>query len=107
MLADICRYTTEEFLTGDILRHTTNIARSQLHGITAIRTKQTVAILTLRGTAVDNSNKVIAYDDSVLAFLLWILGDDCLFYNLHENFYNRCVSSYYLYASSYYLVVDL
>ena len=110
MLADISRYTTEEFFTGDILGHTTNIARSKLHGITAIRTKQTVAILTLRGAAVDDSYKVIVYDDSVLAFLLGVLGvlgDDCLFYNLHENVYNLCVSFYYQNASFCCLFVDL
>ncbi len=97
MLADISRDTTEEGFAGGVLGHLANITCCQLHGITAIGAKQTVTILSLRCAAVDDSDKIIGYDDAVLAFLLGVLADDGLFYNLHAVFCNLYLNSYYLY----------
>ena len=105
VFADIGCYPAKECFAGGVFWHLADVVCCQLHRITTIGAEQTVAVLALRCAAVNDSHEIIGYDDAVLAFLLWVLGDDCLFYNLHV--YNRCVSFYYLYASSYYLVVDL
>ena len=83
VLANICRHTTEEALTCSILWHTTNVATHQLHSITPITTKETVAILRLRGRAIDDSYEIICDDDAILAFLRGILWDECLLYYFH------------------------
>ena len=89
MLADISRHTTQKLFARGGLGHLADITCRQVHGIATIGAKQAMAILGLRRTAVDDCYEVICYDDAVLAFLLWVLGDDCLFYNLHGNFYNQ------------------
>ena len=97
MLADISRHTTQKLFARGGLGHLADITCRQVHGIATIGAKQAMAILGLRRTAVDDSYEVICYDDAVLAFLLWVLGDDCLFYNLHAVFCNLYLNSYCLY----------
>ena len=89
MLVDIGCDTPQELFASSALRHFADIACSQLHGVTAIRAKQAVAVIALRRATVNDGYKVSAYDDSVLAFLLGVLGDDGLFYNLHADSCNR------------------
>ena len=71
MLADVCRNPTKERFAVCCLRHL------------LIAVEPAVTILALRCAAVNDSNEVIVYDYSVLAFLLGVLGDDALFYYLH------------------------
>ena len=97
MLADISRHTTQKLFARGGLGHLADITCRQVHGIATIGAKQAMAILGLRRTAVDDSYEVICYDDAVLAFLLWVLGDDCLYYNLHAVFCNLYLNSYCLY----------
>ena len=97
MLADISRHTTQKLFARGGLGHLADITCRQVHGIATIGAKQAMAILGLRRTAVDDSYEVICYDDAVLAFLLWVLVDDCLFYNLHAVFCNLYLNSYCLY----------
>ena len=85
MLADIGRHTTHELLAGRRLRHVADVARNQQHGIAPIAVQPTVTVVALRRAAVDDSNEIICDDDAVLAFLLGVLGDDALFYNLHGD----------------------
>ena len=97
MLADISRHTTQKLFARGGLGHLADITCRQVHGIATIGAKQAMAILGLRRTAVDDSYEVICYDDAVLAFLLGVLGDDGLFYNLHAVFCNLYLNSYCLY----------
>ena len=104
MLADISRHTTQKLFARGGLGHLADITCRQVHGIATIGAKQAMAILGLRRTAVDDSYKVICYDDAVLgyddavlAFLLGVLADDGLFYNLHAVFCNLYLNSYCLY----------
>ena len=97
MLADISRHTTQELFARGGLGHLADITCRQVHGIATIGAKQAMAILGLRCAAVDDSYEVICYDDAVLAFLLGVLADDGLFYNLHAVFCNLYLNSYYLY----------
>ena len=83
MFADIRRYTTEEGFAGSGLGHLADIVGRQLHGITAIRAKQAMAIVTLRRATVDDSYEIIGYDDAVLAFLLGVFRYDALLENYH------------------------
>jgi len=83
VLADVCRNPTKERFAVCCLRHLLNIACHQQHSVAAIAVEPTVTILALRCAAVNDSNEVIVYDYSVLAFLLGVLGDDALFYYLH------------------------
>lgn len=85
MLTDIGRYTTHELLAGRRLRHFANIAGHQQHGIAPIAVQPTVTIVALRRAAINDSYEIIGDDDAVLAFLLGVLGDDALFYNLHGD----------------------
>ena len=85
MLADVCRHTTHEFLAGGRLRHATNIARHQQHSITPIAMQPTMTVVALRRATINDCYEIICDDDAVLAFLLGVLGDDVLFYNLHED----------------------
>ena len=73
----------QESLAGSVLRHPADIVADQLHGVAPITVKQAVAILRFRCRAVDNCNKISAYDDSVLAFLRGILGYECLLDYFH------------------------
>ena len=44
-----------------------------------------MAVVGLGGAAVDDGYKVSGYDDSVLAFLFGVLGDEVLFDDFHER----------------------
>ena len=83
MLADVGRDAAEKLLAGGGLGHAADVAADQLHGVTAVAAQQAVAQQALRRAAVDDGYEVSGDDDSVLAFRLWVLGDEYLFYNLH------------------------
>ena len=84
MLANVGRNTTKEGFTSGVLRHATNIATNQFHGVSSVTIEQAMAIVGLGRGAVDDSNKVICDDDAVLAFLRGILWDEGLLYNFHS-----------------------
>ena len=44
-----------------------------------------MTVVALRRAAINDSYEIICDDDAVLAFLLGVLGDDALFYNLHGD----------------------
>ncbi len=83
MTTDIGGDTGEELLTGGGLRHAPDISLSELHSITAVRAQDAMTVVGLRSAAVDDSNEVRGDDDSVLAFLFGILGDEILFDDFH------------------------
>jgi len=83
MFANIGCDATHKLLTGCLLGHTSYVARSQLHGMAPIAAEPAMLVLALRGGTVNDSHEVSGDDDSVLAFLLWVLGDERLFYDLH------------------------
>lgn len=83
VLADVAGNSRQELLARGGLWHVANIATHQLHGIAAIGAQDTVAVVGLGGAAIDNGYEISGYDDSVLAFLCGILGNDCLLDNLH------------------------
>lgn len=83
MLSNISRYAAKKCVTRRVLRHVLYIAANQLHGVSAIAAEQAVMIVRFRGTAINDSNEVICYDDSVLAFLFGVLRDECLLENYH------------------------
>ena len=83
VFADIGSNTSHKLLARSGLRHTVDIARSQLHGITTVGAQQAVAVVALRGAAVDDGDEVICDDDGVLAFLLGVLRDEALFDDFH------------------------
>ena len=83
MLVDIGGDATQKHLTCGVGRHRFDIAAYQLHGIAPIAAKHAMTIVGLRGAAVDNGNEIISYDDSVLAFLRGIFGDEGLLDNFH------------------------
>lgn len=63
--------------------HLTDIAADELHGIVPVALPRAVAAVGLGGAAVNDGDEIICYDDSVLAFLCGILGDDGLFDDFH------------------------
>lgn len=83
VVANVRCDTAEKLLASDVLWHVPDVACRQLHGIAAIGPQQTVAVLALGGAAVDDGYKVSGDDDSVLAFLFGVLGDEGLFYDSH------------------------
>lgn len=83
MLADIGGNPTQKHFAGCILGHGTNVFADQLHGIASVAVEYAVAIVRLRRAAVDNGDEIISYDDSVLAFLRGIFGDEDLLDNFH------------------------
>jgi len=85
VLTDIGCHATHEFLTGRCLRYFANITRHEQHGIAPIAVQPTVTIFALRRAAINDGYEIICDDDAVLAFLLGVLGDDALFYNLHVD----------------------
>ena len=85
VLTDDCCHTTHELLAGCRFRHPTNIARHEQHSITPIAVQPTMTVVALRRAAINDSYEIICDDDAVLAFLLGVLGDDALFYNLHGD----------------------
>jgi len=85
VLADIGRNASQELVAADGLRHALDVAADELHGIAAIGAEQAVAIVALGGAAVDDGNEVRGDDDAVLAFALWVLGDEGLFDDLHDR----------------------
>ena len=85
MLADVGGDTTEKLLAGGGLGHAADVAADQLHGVTAVAAQQAVAQQALRRAAVDDGYEVSGDDDAVLAFRLWVLGDEALFYDLHSG----------------------
>ena len=86
MFVDISGDTRQELFTSSRFRHTADITLSQLHGIAPVGAQQAMSILALRSAAVDHSDEVICDDDAVLAFLLWVLGDEILLDNFHIRF---------------------
>ncbi len=84
MSADIGGDAGEELLAGGGLRHAADEALGELHGIAAVGAEEAVAVVGFRGAAVDDSDEVRGDDDSVLAFLFWILRDESLFDNFHS-----------------------
>ena len=80
---DDLRGLQTKLVTRDIGGHLTDIATDQLHGITAIAHHGTVVAWRLRGRAVDDGDKVICDDDSVLAFLRGTLRNDALLDYFH------------------------
>ena len=89
MFVEVSSDTRQELFAGGRLRHATDITLCQLHSIAPIGAQQAMAILTLRGAAVDYSDEVICDDDAVLAFLLWVLGNEILLDNFHVR-YSLC-----------------
>ena len=83
MLADIGGDATQKHFASAVCRHRLDIAAYQLHGIAPVAAKHAMTIVGLRGAAVDNSDEIISYDDSVLAFLRGIFGDEGLLDNFH------------------------
>ena len=86
MFVDISGDTRQELFTSSRFRHTADITLSQLHGIAPVGAQQAMSILALRSAAVDHSDEVICDDDAVLAFLLWVLGDEILLDNFHVRY---------------------
>ena len=84
MFFDIFRHTYTEFTAGRRLWHALDIPGNEHHSVFAIAMEITVATITFTGTAIDDRNEIICDDDAVLAFLLWVLRNDCLFDNLHN-----------------------
>jgi len=89
MFVDISGDTRQELFTSSRFRHTADITLSQLHGIAPVGAQQAMSILALRSAAVDHSDEVICDDDAVLAFLLWVLGNEILLDNFHVR-YSLC-----------------
>lgn len=89
MLSNRIGHTSQELFTCYILGHAGNVTADELHGISSVRPEQAVMIVRFRGTAINDSNEVICYDDSVLAFLLGILGDESLLYYFHRAWGNK------------------
>ena len=83
MLADIGGNPTQKHFASRILGHGTDISADQLHRISSVAAEYAVAIVRLRRAAVDNGDEIISYDDSVLAFLRGIFGDEDLLDNFH------------------------
>ena len=81
--ADDARGSETELVARGLLGHATDIAADQLHGIAPVAHPAIVATLGLGGGAVDDGDEVIGDDDSVLACLLWALGDQALFDDIH------------------------
>ena len=84
VLADIGRYTRQKLLARGGLGHVADIAGSELHGIAAVGAQQAMPIVGLRSAAVNDGDEVICDDDSVLAFLLWVLGYEVLLDDFHS-----------------------
>ena len=83
MFADAGRHTSQKHFASRRFRHRKNVFADQLHGIAAVTLEHAMPIIRLGSAAVDHGYEVISYDDSVLAFLLWVLRDVALFDNLH------------------------
>ena len=64
-------------------RHAADVSADELHGIAAVAHPGTMATLGLRGAAVDDSDKVICDDDSVLAFPSWVFRRKALLDDFH------------------------
>ena len=62
-----------------------DVAADELHGIAAVGAPQTMAQLALGCAAIDDGNEISGDDDAVLAFHLGVLGNECLFYDLHDG----------------------
>ena len=107
LFAEISGNATQKLVAGRRLCHLTDIAGSQQHGITAIRTTEgighqrtkgvlaTQLIAAFRGAAVDDSYKVRGDDDAVFAGLFRVLGDEVLFEDLHESCESYGLDGYY------------
>ncbi len=93
VLADVGRHTLQEGIARRGLGHALYVAADELHGIAAVGPEKAVAERGLRGTAVNDGNEVRGDDDSVLAFLFWVLGDEVLFDDLHRVYDWRVVAA--------------
>jgi len=85
MFADAGSNSSQEFLASDVFRHVADVATDELHGIAAVGTPQTMAQLALGCAAIDDGNEISGDDDAVLAFHLGVLGNESLFYDLHDE----------------------
>lgn len=74
---------TAELWAGDVFRHLPNEVGNSQHGIASVRVTPTVSKVGLAGTSVNDGNEVVSDDDAVFAFLFRVLGDNCLFDDLH------------------------
>ena len=75
--------TQAELMTAGVGGHSAYVATDEQHGIAAIAHDGAMATLGFRGAAINNSNKIRSYDDSVLAFLAGAFRYDALLENFH------------------------
>ena len=83
MLADTFTDSNAELMTTDAFWCFLDKSLNYLHGVTTVAFKETVTPIGLRSGAINDSDEVRSDDDSVLAFYLWVLRNDVLFYNFH------------------------
>lgn len=85
VLADVGCDTTQKLMTRHLFWGVTQVAADKSHSLSAIAAEKTMAIGGFRRRAVDDGNEVRGDDDAVLAFALWVLGDEGLFDDLHDR----------------------
>ena len=71
-------------MTSHLFGGMTQVAAYQPHRLSAIAAEDAMAIVCLRGRAVDDGDEVRGDEDAVLAFSLGILRDEALFDDLHD-----------------------
>ena len=83
MLGNGSAGTITKLVAGDVLWALADELGDDVHGIATVATEQAIATSGFRSGAIDDGNEIRSYDDSVLAFFLWVLRNDVLLYNFH------------------------
>ena len=85
MFFDSTGSANTELMARGVGRHLADIACNDFHRIATVTHQQGVAVGGFRGGAVDDSDEVTCDDETVLAFLLGVLGDLVLLDDGHRG----------------------
>ena len=85
MFSDSTGGTNTELMTGDVGWHFADIVCNDLHGKAAIAHHKRVTAGGFRGGTVYNSDEITCDNETVLAFLLGVLGDLVLLDDGHRG----------------------
>ncbi len=83
MTANVCSNARQELLAVGGFGHALNITAHQLHGVATVRAQQRMAVIALGRRTVNDGYEISGDDDSVLAFLRGVLGNERLFDYFH------------------------
>ena len=86
MFSDLFGNFNAELVAGYSLWHVLYNTCYCFHGVAPVAVENTISPVCFRCGAVNNGNKIVSDDDSVLAFCLWGFRFLLLFYNLHVNY---------------------